>query len=212
MDNTYQIVIYQAPFAVLSEHGDLYLKMHNPTTAFTDTVPAQYYMPVYHGEITVPMELSEDYSERQTAILEYIFFRFNQPDRPNPLTSRSLSVGDVVYLENQFYLCAVLGFTPVKFDTVDWEKEKDKDGPVGQLSMPDGAKLVVSIHHREEYPSIDIDLIKKDGEMNRVCFVEHNQGRSPGQQLCVCVYTPDDEEPVYYESYKGKGEIPGSLK
>jgi len=204
MSNTYPIVIYQAPTALLAEHDDLYLKMHNPNKTFTDTVPAQYYLPVFNGEITAPEEMPTAPEEKTASVLEHIFFRFNQPDRPNPRTSRSLSVGDVVFLDGQFYLCAVFGFTPVKFDVVDWEKEKSKDGPVGRITMPDGTKLVVSIYQTEEYPSIDIDLIKEGGDMERICFVEHNQERAPGQQLCVCIYEPENDEPIYYESYAKK--------
>lgn len=201
MSSTYSIVIYQAPVALLSEHDDLYLKMHSPTKTFTDPVPAQYYMPVFNGDITVPEELPTAPEERASTVLEHIFFLFNQPDRPNPRTSRSLSVGDVIFLEDQFYLCAVFGFTPVRFDVVDWDQEKSKDGPVGAITMPDGAKLIVSIYNTEKYPSIDIDLIKESGDMERICFVEHNQERAIGQQLCVCVYEPENDEPIYYESY-----------
>ena len=44
------ITLFQAPFAVLSEHG-LLLKMHDYNRPYTGPVPSQYYMPVFHGDM-----------------------------------------------------------------------------------------------------------------------------------------------------------------
>ena len=47
------ITIFQAPFASLIDLG-LYMKMHDPKQPFQATVPAEYYLAVFDGEIEPP--------------------------------------------------------------------------------------------------------------------------------------------------------------
>ena len=188
------ITLFQAPLAVLSEHG-LLMKMHDYNRPYAEPVPSQYYMPVFHGNLEYHGALPEDPAARRTSILEYFFALYNRDDRPNPKTSRSMSVGDVVKLDGQFYLCAVFGFTQVEF------RSAEVDGPVANLVTPGGATLQVNVYRKTDYPSINIDLIKGDGLSERICFVEHNPEKSPGHQLYIGGYCSTEEDTVYYDSY-----------
>ena len=112
------VTLYQAPFAVLSERG-LLLKMHDHNRPYAGPVPSQYYMPVFHENLEFRGPLPEDPIARRASILENFFALYNRDDRPNPKTSRSMSVGDVVKLDGQFYLCAPTCFTQVDFKSVE---------------------------------------------------------------------------------------------
>lgn len=188
------VTLFQAPLAVLSERG-LLLKMHDYTRPYTGSVPSQYYMPVFQGNLEYRGALPQDPDARRTSILEYFFALYNRDDRPNPKTSRSMSVGDVVKLDGQFYLCAPLGFTQVDFKSADF------NGPVAKLVTPDGSTLQVSVFPNDAYPCINIDLLQKDGGPEHVCFVEHNPEKAPGHQLYIGVYCSTEEDTVYYHSY-----------
>lgn len=188
-----QFTLFQAPYASLNEH-DVLMKMHDPNHPFTDPVPAQYYMPVFHGTVEVPAPPTTEPDQRQLYILESLHAFYNRADRPNPMTSRSMSVGDVVQLGNQFYLCSVWGFTPATFQNVEWEKEM-------RLTTPAGLTLQAEVCPEGDYPCINIDLIQGDGDKERVCFVEHNPEKAPGHELHIGVYCSEEEDTVYYDSY-----------
>ena len=193
-----KFTLFQAPHASLNEHGVL-TKMHHPEQPFTDPVPAQYYMPVFHGTADIPGPLPTEPDQQQDYILESLYAFYNRDGRPNPMTSRSMSVGDVVQLGDHFFLCSVWGFTPVTFQNVEWPAQD-------QLVTPGGATLQVSIYPEDDYPCINIDLIKDDGSKEKVCFVEHNPDKDPGHELCIGVYCSDEEDTVYYDSYNKTAE------
>ena len=156
---------------------------------------SQYYMPVFHGNLEFRGPLPQDPIARRASILENFFALYNRDDRPNPKTSRSMSVGDVVKLDGQFYLCAPTCFTQVDFKSVEL------NGPVARLVTPDGSTLEVSVFPNDDFPCINIDLLQKDGISERVCFVEHNPEKAPGHQLHIGVYCSTEEDTVYYDSY-----------
>lgn len=140
------VTLYQAPFAVLSERG-LLLKMHDHNRPYAGPVPSQYYMPVFHGNLEFRGPLPQDLVARRASILENFFALYNRDDRPNPKTSRSMSVGDVVKLDGQFYLCAPTCFTQVDFKSVEL------NGPVARLVTPDGSTLEVSVFPMMIFPA-----------------------------------------------------------
>ena len=191
-----QFTLFQAPHAALDEHG-LLMKMHDSTTPFNDPVPAQYYMPVFQGLVEVHCSEQLDPDERKANILEQFFVLYNRDDRPNPMPSRRLSIGDVVRLEGQYYLCAANGFTAVQFETMEWPTAEE----ASKLVMPNGEILQVSIYPEDDYPSICVDLVLEGGEKEHICFVEHNPERASEHQLCIGVYCADQEDTVYYDSY-----------
>lgn len=56
----------------------------------------------YEGEID--MEITQ-------AVMNHLFMRFNQDDRPNGLVAHSLSVGDVIVVNGKAYTVDRMGFT-----------------------------------------------------------------------------------------------------
>ena len=196
---TIPITIFQAPYASLMERG-LYLKMHDYDHPFCGTVPAEYYLPSFKGEIECPQQLPDDREQRAHTILEQVYTIFNTA-HPTGYCGRSLSVGDVVKLENAYYLCAPIGFQQVTFQA---SPEHPMENPTAcPLELPDGTALRVMVHKKNEtdYPCINIDLVAADGTENRVCFVEHNPEKEPGFELCVGVYCASRDDTVYYDSY-----------
>ena len=196
------ITIFQAPYASLLEHG-LYVKMHDSAHPFQGAVPAEYYLPVFDGNIDVPEGVGEEQAGRAAVILEQVFSIFNTA-HPAGYCGRSLSVGDIVQLEGRHYLCAVFGFTQVEFQT---SQEQGKAFPgICEINLPGGAKLVATSAQDPQFPSINIALVDAQHEEIRVCFVEHNPERAPGHELCIGVYCSDEDDTVYYDSYNKNKE------
>jgi len=198
------ITIFQAPFTSLMDIG-LYMKMYDSSRPFQETVPAEYYLAVYDGEIECSKPLPEDKEQRTYMILEEVFSIFNTK-LPAGYCSRSLSVGDVVQLEGHHYLCVAVGFRPVIFTTSQRYSAKTEPRSC-TLTMPDGSVLRATAHLEREYSCINVDLIAADGTSGRVCFVEHNPEKEPGHELCVGVYCAGNDETVYYNSYHPTKEV-----
>lgn len=192
------ITIFQAPFVSLMDIG-LYMKMLDPIQPFQETVPAEYYLAVFDGEIECPESLPGDKEQQTYTILEEVFSIFNTK-LPAGYCSRSLSVGDVVQLEGLPYLCTAVGFRPVIF-TTSQRKSATAEPLSCTLTMPDGLILQATAHPGPVNPCINVDLIAADGATDRVCFVEHNPQEEVGHELCIGVYCAGDDETVYYNSY-----------
>lgn len=191
------IIIFQAPYASLMERG-LYLKMHDPYAPFRGTVPAEYYLPSFNGEIECPQKLPEDHKRRVHTILEHVYATFNMA-HPAGYYGRSLSVGDVVKLEGRYYLCAAFGFEEVTFKVS--QNHPTANPTTCPLAIPNGRSLRVTVCKDAPNPCVNIDLITADGIESRVCFVEYNLERFPGEELCVGVYCATKDDTVYYNSY-----------
>lgn len=191
------ITIFQAPYASLMERG-LYLKMHDYEHPFCGTVPAEYYLPVFRGEIECPPQFPENGEQRAHTILEKVYTIFNT-DHPTGYCGRSLSVGDVVKLDGNYYLCAVIGFQRVSFQS---SPDHPTENPTAcPLVLPDGMALRVTVCKGDTNPCVNIDLVDASGGENRVCFAEYNSEKDPGQELCVGVYCASRNDTVYYGSY-----------
>ena len=174
-------------------------KNYSPIQPFQETVPAEYYLAVFDGEIECTKSLPSDKGRRTYAILEQVFSIFNNA-LPAGYCSRSLSVGDIVQLEGLHYLCVVCGFVPVTFTTS--RRSTAIEAPqTCTLSLPDGTVLRATAHPEPAYPCINIDLIAADGTEDRVCFVEHSLEKEPGHELCIGVYCAEREDTVYYDSF-----------
>lgn len=193
------ITIFQAPYASLMDCG-LYMKMHDPGHAFCDPIPAEYYLPVFDGNITCESDLSEDPQVRDTMILEQVYSVFNTA-HPAGYCGRSLSVGDIVQMAGKHYLCSVMGFQKVTFKTGE-RFDEAAEPQAFELVLPDGQSLQASVQQNSEYPCINIDLITADGAKNQVCFVEYNPDKDPGHELCIGVYHEDSDKPAFYKSYR----------
>ena len=68
------------------------------------------YKNMYEGEIN-----QETAEESQTWILERIFSIFNI-SRPDDFKGHSLSTGDIVVLDNQAWLCAMIGWNKINLN------------------------------------------------------------------------------------------------
>jgi len=190
-------MIFQAPFASLIERG-LYLKMHDHNHPFCETVPAEYYLPVFNGEIECPSQLLEAREQRANMILEQVYTIFNTT-HPAGYCGRSLSVGDVVKLEGNYYLCADIGFQQVVFQA---SQNHPAENPTAcPLVLPDGTALLVTVCRGMSYPSVNIDLVAANGTESRICFAEYNPEKAPGHELCIGVYCDSEADTVYYDSY-----------
>lgn len=109
MKITKEIIIFQAPYASLVDCG--LLKQLYPTGGAIDKVSAQYYMPVFHDTVALEVENAE-----VNTLLEGIYSIFNQSNRPNAMTMRSLSAGDVICMDGTYYLVRPIGYAKVKFE------------------------------------------------------------------------------------------------
>lgn len=196
------ITIYQAPYASLVGCG-FFRKIYSPDHALSVPVPAEYYLPVFNGDILCPEQLPNAKDQRALAVLEQAFFIFNYA-HPNGYCGRSLSVGDVVKLEGKYYLCAVQGFQEVAFD--DNKKQVTESDDACLLLLPDGTALRAVVQLEDPYQAININLVTADGKEHRVCFVEHNPNKAPGQELCIGVYCAGKDNTVFYDSYVQNNE------
>ena len=107
-NTTVHVTIFQAPMAIMNEKN-LYWEMMRETGSFQRPVPARYYLVTFNGQICCPVKLPEGQEARAHAILEHVFYIFNDK-HPAGYCGRSLSVGDVVKLKDRYYLCMALGF------------------------------------------------------------------------------------------------------
>ena len=73
--------------------------------------------------------------------------------------------------------------------------------PTIYLSLPDGTRLKASAIDDENFPAVNIELLK-GGETELVCFAEFNPEKEHGSELCIGVYQSDQEDTIYYKSYK----------
>ncbi len=81
-----------------------------------------------------------------------------------------------------------------------------KVDPTIVLELPDGTYLRAVAMTDSEYPAIKIYWDRNDPEdEGEVCFVERNIHKT-GAKLYVCVYSPEQDEPLHYEPYESKAE------
>lgn len=114
MENKIKVIIFQSPYASLRNCG-AWDRMHSYENKGKMDVPAEYYMPVFNGEINLPEDIPDVDENRDARILEYIFGKFNLDDKPEGYCGRSLSVCDVVMLGRKAYLCKPMGFRECNF-------------------------------------------------------------------------------------------------
>ena len=72
--------------------------------------------------------------------------------------------------------------------------------------FPDGRAIRARAIDDSNYPAIEIDLVKVDGEVEKVCMVEYNPDRGEGKEVCIGTYSEGIDDPRHYYSYYEKGE------
>ncbi len=119
-------------------------------------------------------------------------------NHPEDYHARSLSAGDVVYLESDlvsaFYVVTAFGFKLLPIVRNRLEK-----------ALGDGTTLSAVLLNEAEYPGIRISLHKPDGTEENLCFAELNSGKPAGMQLYIGAYAQNINEPAYYECYYTPG-------
>ncbi len=86
------------------------------------------------------------------------------------------------------------------------DEKADEIYPTVYLGLEDGTVLSVTAV-TGEYPSIDVNLIRPgDSQDEKVAFVEWNNDRESGRELCVGCYRHIGDEPAYYQSYNDEKE------
>jgi hypothetical protein len=70
-----------------------------------------------------------------------------------------------------------------------------------RVALPDGTVLSAWANRADEYPSISISLIHKDGYEDQICFAEYNSNKPDGKEVHIGVYARKFEKPVYYDSF-----------
>ena len=74
------------------------------------------------------------------------------------------------------------------------------------LPLPDGTSLRAVSYAQLDYPSINLYLLKDKEPAELICFAEFNQERNLGHQLCVGVYSSEEDDTKYYEPYTAERE------
>lgn len=70
------------------------------------------------------------------------------------------------------------------------------------LKLPNGQRLRAVAYAQDEYPAINVYLLKDDLSEELICFTEFNQERTPGCEICIGTYQSGGDEPQYYASYE----------
>ncbi len=72
--------------------------------------------------------------------------------------------------------------------------------------FPDGRAIRALAIDDSSFPAIEIELVNKDGNVEKVCLVEYNSERGEGKEVCIGTYSEGEDEPTHYYSYYDKGE------
>lgn len=72
--------------------------------------------------------------------------------------------------------------------------------------FPDGRAIRALAIDDSSFPAIEIELVKKDGNVEKVCLVEYNSERGEGKEVCIGTYSEGEDDPTHYYSYYDKGE------
>lgn len=83
------------------------------------------------------------------------------------------------------------------------EDREEPAYPTIYLSLPDGSRLRARAIDDENFPAVNIDLLK-GGETELICFAEFNPEKENGSELCIGAYQSDQEDTVYYKPYKAE--------
>ena len=82
----------------------------------------------------------------------------------------------------------------------------EEEYPTIYQPFPDGRAIRALAIDDRSFPAIEIELVNKDGNVEKVCLVEYNSERGEGQEVCIGTYSEGEDEPTHYYSYYDKGE------
>ena len=67
--------------------------------------------------------------------------------------------------------------------------------------FPDGKAIRAKAIDDTSYPAIEIELMDKEGKVEKVCMVEYNPDRGEGKEVCIGTYSEGVDDPTHYYSY-----------
>ena len=67
--------------------------------------------------------------------------------------------------------------------------------------FPDGKAIRAKAIDDSNYPAIEIELMDKEGKVEKVCMVEYNPERGEGKEVCIGTYSDGVDDPTHYYSY-----------
>ncbi len=183
-------IIYQdqltegMPHSVVQEKAMAMLGDADATVQYAREHFNDLYIEVYAGTM-------EDCPIKEALASLHRILNVNQPE---DFHARSLSSGDVVYLEGDtvsaFHVVTAWGFNLLPIVRNKLEKP-----------IHDGTTLVAVTLNEPKYPGIRISQHKQDGTEEYMCFVEFNTEKPAGMQLYVGAYAHNIDEPAYYECF-----------
>lgn len=113
MSASVKITIFQAPHAYMLDKVGRFRWLQRQDQC-KPNIPAEYYLPVFTGEIDLPDGIPNCNDAREKAILEHVFEVFNT-GHPAGYCARNLAAGDVIKLEGRTYVCHPVGFQECEF-------------------------------------------------------------------------------------------------
>lgn len=99
--------IYQIPSIKKGTPENIYCKYSFAPLRWIDEVNLKYYTSVYSEDVP--------YEKSVYMFLERLFQKFNL-DRPIDFDGHSLSVSDIVKINDRYYFCDAIGWKYIKFD------------------------------------------------------------------------------------------------
>ena len=56
----------------------------------------------------------------------------------------------------------------------------------------------------DTYPAINLYLLQDGQPEELICFAEYNIGQEANRELCIGVYSSDEDDTKYYEPYQAE--------
>lgn len=72
------------------------------------------------------------------------------------------------------------------------------------MPLPDGTSLRAVAYAEDTYPAINLYLLQDGQPEELICFAEYNIGQEPNRELCIGVYSSDEDDTKYYEPYQAE--------
>lgn len=107
--------IYQIQSIGKGTPEDIYRKYCFSPLRWIDEVNLKNYIQVYSDDVP--------YEKSVTEFLEYLFKKFNL-DHPVDFSGHSMSVSDIVKVDDKFYFCDSIGWKHIEFDNNNIYKVK----------------------------------------------------------------------------------------
>lgn len=110
-ENAPKRLLYYALMQLPERHDQCFRPLTRPLNQYNkadSSVSLHDYEMVYGGPLTVSVDMTD------IEICEMLFAKFNRDDRPNGKTSRSMSVSDIIHMDDdKYYFCDSYGFVPL---------------------------------------------------------------------------------------------------